>query len=163
MVIALMGGDIDTALAGVERALMLNPNGFIALNHNGWVQCAAGRPEAAIEPLIRALRLSPRDPFRGYCEMALAVAYRDSGRPQEALTWGRRAMLSLPALQGGYRAVAAALVDLGRIDEARGVVGQLLQADPKARVRPAFIRRQNRNQVTVESLISALRAAGLPD
>ncbi len=163
MVIALIGGDIDTALAGSERALMLNPNGFLALNHNGWVQCAAGRPEAAIEPLTRALRLSPRDPLRGYCEMALAVAYRDSGRPQEALIWGRRAMLSQPLLQGGYRVVAAALVDLGRIDEARGVVRQLLTADPAARVRPAFIRRQNRNEATVTSLISALRAAGLPD
>jgi len=163
MVVALMGGDIDTALAGAERALMLSPNGFLALNHNGWVQCAAGRPKAAIEPLVRALHLSPRDPFRGYCEMALAVAYRDSGRPQEALTWGRRAMLSLPALQGGYRVVAAALVDLGRVDEARGVVAQLLQTDPKARVRPAFIRRQNRDQAAVTSWISALRAAGLPD
>jgi hypothetical protein len=58
MTIALMGGSIDTALSASQRALTLNPSGFSALMHNGWIQCAAGNPGAAIEPFTRALRLS---------------------------------------------------------------------------------------------------------
>lgn len=92
--ISSMGGSIDTALAASQRALMLNPNGFPALQHNGWIQCIAGNPAAAIDPFTRALRMSPRDPFLGYCEAGLGVAYRDVGRPQEALVWAQRAAMS---------------------------------------------------------------------
>jgi adenylate cyclase len=163
LVIALMGGEIDTALAASQRALALNPNGFWALMHNGWVQCAAGNPAAAIEPFTRALRLSPRDPLLGYCELGLANAYRDVGQPAQALHWGRRATLSLPLLAGGYRAVIVALVDLGRIDEAREAVGQLLKTLPTERLRPELVYRQNRNRETADAWITALRQAGLAE
>jgi len=150
-------------LAASQRALALNPNGYWALMHNGWIQCAAGSPAAAIEPFTRAMRLSPRDPLLGYCELGLAVAHRDLGKPAEALSWGRRAVLSLPLLAGGYRAVVVALVDLGRIDEAREAVGQLLKALPKERLRPELAYRQNRNRATAEAWIGALRLAGLSE
>ena len=163
MTIALMGGSIDTALSASQRALMLNPSGFWALVANGWIQCAAGNPDAAIEPFTLALRLSPRDAFRGYGELGLAIAHRDLGHPEIALDWARRAILSLPRLAGGYRAAAAALVDLGRASEAREVIGQLLQAFPKARIDSDFICRQNRSTATADSWIAALRLAGLPE
>jgi hypothetical protein len=69
--------------------------------------------------------------------------------------------VSLPRLAGGYRAAAAALVDLGRGGEAREVIGQLLQAFPKARIDSDFIRRQNRSTATSDSWIAALRLAGV--
>jgi Flp pilus assembly protein TadD len=111
----------------------------------------------------RALRLSPRDPFRGYCELGLAIGHRDAGHPENALAWARRAILTLPQLVGGYRAAAVALVDLGRVDEARDMIRQLLQTQPHARVDAVFVRRQNRNESTTESWIRALQQAGLPD
>ena len=163
MTIALLGSSIETALTGSERALTLNPNGFSAIMHSGWVQAAAGHPNEAINMFTRALRLSPRDPFRGYCELGLAIGYRDAGHPENALAWARRAILTLPQLAGGYRAAAVALVDLGRIDEARDMIRQLLQTQPHARIDPAFVRRQNRNESTTESWIRTLQQAGLPD
>jgi len=163
MTIALMGGNIETALWATQQALQLNPNGFTTLVHNGWIHCAAGDPDAAVEPFVRALRLSPRDPLRGYAELGLAAAHRDRGQPAEALGWARRAIVSLPRLSGGYRSAAAALVDLGRLAEARGVIVQLLQVLPQSRNDPAFLRRQYRNAATVESWLAALRLAGLPD
>ncbi|WP_428672184.1 helix-turn-helix domain-containing protein [Reyranella sp.] len=162
-VISSMGGSIETALAASQRALTLNPSGFLALQHNGWIQCIAGNPAAAIEPFTRALRLSPRDPFLGYCEAGLGVAYRDAGRPQEALVWAQRAIMSLPRLPAGYRAATVALVDLGRIDDAKEQIAQLLKVFPEHRIRPEFVRRHNRNEATAEAWIAALRAAGLPD
>jgi adenylate cyclase len=163
MTIALLGGSIETALTGSERALMLNPNGFSAIMHSGWVQAAAGHPNEAINMFTRALRMSPRDPFRGYCELGLAIGYRDAGHPENALAWARRAILTLPQLAGGYRAAAVALVDLGRVDEARDMIRQLLQTQPHARIDLAFVRRQNRNESTTESWIRTLQQAGLPD
>ena len=162
-VISSMGGSIETALAASQRALELNPNGFLALQHNGWIQCIAGNPAAAIDPFMRAVRVSPRDPFIGYCEAGLGVACRDSGRPLEALVWAQRATMSLPLLPAGYRAAAVALVDLGRVDEAKERVAQLLKVRPQERIRPEFVRRHNRNQATAEAWIAALRMAGLPD
>ena len=68
----LDGGSIETALSASQRALMLNPNGYLALMHNGWIQCIAGNPAAAIDPFTRARRLSSRDPFGGFGEAGLA-------------------------------------------------------------------------------------------
>ena len=162
-VISSMGGSIETALSASQRALTLNPNGYLALMHNGWIQCIAGNPAAAINPFTRALRLSPRDPFSGFCEAGLGLAYRDLGRPQEALVWAHRAIMSLPLLASGYRTAAVALVDLGRIDDAKERIAQLLKARPQDNIRPYFVRRHNRNETTAESWIAALRIAGLPD
>jgi tetratricopeptide (TPR) repeat protein len=131
-VISSMGGSIETALSASQRALMLNPNGCLALVHNGWIQCIAGNPAAAIDPFKRSLRLSPRDPFRGFGEAGLALAYRDLGQPQEALIWAQQAIMSLPLLASGYRTSAVALINLGRIDEARECVAQLLKGRGQA-------------------------------
>lgn len=162
-VISSMGGSIKTALSASQRALMLNPNGCLALVHNGWIQCIAGNPAAAIDPFKRSLRLSPRDPFRGFAEAGLALACRDLGQPQEALIWAQQAIMSLPLLASGYRTSAVALIDLGRIDEARECIAQLLKARPRERIRPDFVRRHNCNQATAEDWIGGLRQAGLPD
>jgi adenylate cyclase len=163
LVTAWMGGNIQTALSASQRALTLNPNAIPAFKDNGFVQCAAGNPSAAIDSFTRALRLSPRDPYRGYCEVGLALAHRDLGRPEEALVWGRRAILSLPLYPGGYRATVGALADLGRIEEAKDLVAQLLKVNPQSRIRPEYIRRINHDQDRAESYIAALRLADLPE
>ena len=62
MTIALMGGNIDTALWASQQALLINPSGYSALVHSGWVNCAAGNPAAALEHFTHALRLSPEIP-----------------------------------------------------------------------------------------------------
>jgi adenylate cyclase len=162
-VISSMGGSIETALAASQRALALNPNGYLAHMHNGWIQCIAGNPAAAIDRFTRALRLSPRDRFIGFCEAGLGVAYRDLGQPQEALVWAQRAIMSLPLLASGYRTAAVALVDLGRIEEAKERIALLLKARPQDRIRLEFVRRHNRNEATAEAWIAALRMAGLPN
>ena len=65
--------------------------------------------------------------------------------------------------RAGIVVAAAALVDLGRVDEAKEFIGQLLKILPQSRIDPAFVRRQNRNSSTMELTIAALRLAGLPD
>jgi len=71
--------------------------------------------------------------------------------------------MSLPLLASGYRTAAVALVDLGRIGEAKEQIVQLLKARPQDHIRPEFVRRHNRIEATAEAWIAALRMAGLPD
>ena len=66
--------------------------------------------------------------------------------------------MSLPLLASGYWTAAVALVDLGRIDEGRERIAQLLKARPQDRIRPDFVRRHNRNATTADA--SDRRAAG---
>jgi len=56
-----------------------------------------------------------------------------------------------------------ALVDLGRIDDAKERIAQLLKMRPQERIRPEFVHRHNRNGATAEAWIATLRTAGLPD
>ena len=65
MTIALLGGSIETALTGSERALMLNPNGFSAIMHSGWVQSCSWPSERSNQhvharPAAESARSIPR-------------------------------------------------------------------------------------------------------
>ncbi|HJQ56518.1 MAG TPA: adenylate/guanylate cyclase domain-containing protein [Vineibacter sp.] len=162
-VFAYMLGDIEISLSAMNRALQLNPNSLLVLRHGGWVHLWAGYAETAIGHFAHALRLSPNEPWRGYSELGLAVGYLVVGRPDDALTWGRRAVVSLPNNFACHRIVAMALVGLGRVEEAREVVRQALQRLPQGRINVEHYLRMWRDQSQAESLIAAMRAAGVPD
>jgi adenylate cyclase len=163
-VISSMGGSIETALAASQRALDLNPNGYLALMHNGWIQCIAGNPAAAVDPFKRALRLSPRDPFIGFCEAGLGVAHRDLGQPQEALVWAQRATCLSRYCQRDTGRRRWRWSILGRIDEAKERIAQLLNVRPHERYPPEFVpppQSQRSHGGTVDCSAADGRVAGL--
>ncbi|MCW5747461.1 MAG: hypothetical protein KIT36_14830 [Alphaproteobacteria bacterium] len=163
LVFAYMLGDIEISLSAVNRALQLNPNSLEVLRHAGWINLWAGLTETGIGHFAHALHLSPNEPWRGYNEHGLAAGYRTVGRPDEALVWARRAVVSLPNNFACYRTLAAALVDLGRIEEAREVVRQALQRLPQGRIDAEHHLRVWRDESQARSSVAVLRAAGVPD
>jgi hypothetical protein len=63
----------------IERSLTLNPNCAQAWLAGGYVHHFGNRPDAAIEALQQAARLSPLDPLGHMITFALAEAYAGLG------------------------------------------------------------------------------------
>ncbi|HVH83282.1 MAG TPA: adenylate/guanylate cyclase domain-containing protein, partial [Steroidobacteraceae bacterium] len=63
MALAYVVGDLDDGAAFIDRALALNPNLAAAWYYSGWARIWLGEPDSAIEPISRAMRLSPLDPL----------------------------------------------------------------------------------------------------
>jgi adenylate cyclase len=92
---------------------------------------------------------------------ALAATYFFQRNFQKALELSRGVLARFPAHPVSPRWVAASLVHLGKLEEARATIQQLRHAHPDAAIsktRPYF-----RHQWMQELYIDALRAAGLPE
>jgi len=61
--LSVLVGDLDTGVATMDRALLLNPNLASSWYLSGWLRVFNGEPDLAIEHEARAMRLSPLDPF----------------------------------------------------------------------------------------------------
>jgi adenylate cyclase len=155
-------GDLDVALALVEKAVTLDPNSAMAWNRSGWVNAYLDRPESAIEHFQRAIRLSPFDPLNFNCFFGIRNAHFAAGRYEESLEWCRKGMIERPELVWPLRSMAAALGLLGRIPEAREVARQLLQANPDITISKIIAITPHRGDYA-RRYAEGLRKAGLPE
>jgi adenylate cyclase len=132
--VAFLGRDLDAGLTFMDRAIDLNPNLAIAWQGSGWVRIYAGQPEAAMEHLKHAMRLSPLDPTMSQLRLALAIAARCAGRYEEAVSWARKVVHEHPDLIPGLVSLATSLALAGQVEEARQVMARLLKIFPDARL-----------------------------
>src|SRR5690349_5024793 len=72
----------------------------------------------------KAIRLSPLDPGMGFDAMRLCLAHVGAGCPEVALPWGYKALGEKPRYFPVLRALMLALVELGRLEEARRLASQ---------------------------------------
>jgi TolB-like protein/DNA-binding winged helix-turn-helix (wHTH) protein len=101
----------------------------IALGGYGYNLIFNGRPEDAIAPLERALRLSPRDVFRAEWQYRLALAHFLLARFEQARQWGQDAQVSNPELPWPPVHAAAAW-RLGDETEAKQILAGFLKRHP---------------------------------
>ena len=157
-----MLGQHDMAISKVEEAIGLNPNDAVSHYFLGSVLCRAGRAEEAIPHFDQAMRLSPRDIFITAMLTHRAFALFDLERYEEALEWARRARLSPNPRTMTFAIFAAVLSKLGRKDEARTAVNDLLAHAPGL----TYTRyRENLfgTPKVMARLAGVLREAGLPE
>jgi TolB-like protein/class 3 adenylate cyclase len=161
---AHVAGDLNGGAAFIERALVLNPNLAGAWLNSGWVKVWLGEPEAAIEHLARAMRLSPLDPILFRMQGATASAHLFAGHYDEASSWAEKALRENPNLQQGLRVAAASHAFAGRLEEAQKAVARIRQLDPDFRISnmkdrlPAVLRSQD-----FARYAEGLRKAGVPE
>jgi adenylate cyclase len=155
--------ELTTAANVIDRALTLNPNSAHAWVARGLVSVIQDRPDQAIEPIERAIRLSPLDPWGGRAFTSpLAMAHFAAGRYEEAIQWAVRALAAQPDYRPAMRIKAAYCVYLDWTEEARNWLGRVLQIEPSltlARVRASV------PQFSPElraRYVDGLRKAGLP-
>lgn len=154
--------DFENAIAAMERSLARNPNSARGYYGLGIARLYSGRPEDALEPLLKAIRLSPRDPNLWAHYYVVGRAHFIMGRFEEALRWTQRAMTEPNAHYWPRVHAAASLALLDRLDEARAVMAAI---DPAIDLSPAAVTESlglYGPHSGVERLIDALRQVGVP-
>ena len=158
-------GDLDGAVALIDRALVLNSNSAVGWYASGTVRAfRGGEPDVAIEHLKRAMRLSPFDPFMFTMQGVTAFAHFFAGRYDEAVAWAERAFWERPNILATLRIAAASYALAGRAEEAQKAVARALELDPGMRVsnlkeRIGWFGRPE----DFAKYADALRKAGLPE
>jgi TolB-like protein len=85
-------GDVNTGIALVDNALLLNPNLAVGWQRSGWIRIYAGDCEVAIEHVRRAIRLTPLDPLMHLAYSATAFGYFLLEQLDEASACAERAL-----------------------------------------------------------------------
>jgi TolB-like protein/class 3 adenylate cyclase len=151
-----------------EHALALDRN--LAGGHFciGVAKVFVGRAEETEAHIAEALRLSPRD-TNAYIWMNTAGSAKlHLGSYEQAIPWFRRAIEANRNNPPAYLNLAAALAQLGRLDEARSAVRVGLPLNPAYTVsrRRASWTEQSDNPtylVQLEPIFDGLRKAGVPE
>jgi adenylate cyclase len=157
---------IDAALIEFEHAVQLNPNQQDGYGLIATANVALGRPENALEPLQKAMRLSPRDPGLQRWQMVQGAVYLHLQRDVEAVDSLKKAVALNP------RDAYARLFLVSALDLSGHEAGAKLEIAELLRVQPAFtLSRFQANEASDvpafrtqrQRIYEALRRAGLPE
>jgi adenylate cyclase len=162
LVIAYDGHDTTTALKLFDRALELSNSNVFALGWSAATVAWMGKTELAIERAQRALRLSPFDSLNWRSNHALAIAYFHNQRYGDAADAGRSVIDANPGYSLPRAILAAALMRLGRVVEAKAMAQTVLECQPSFTIRGTSLYAELEPAV-FRPLADAWREVGLPE
>ena len=125
-------GELQGALAEIERALGMSPNLAVAHGQRGATLIFAGRPKEGLAAVQTSIRLDPRDPFSAIRLLHIACGLYFSREYEEAIEAAKQLIRSYPDFPMIYRWPAAALGQLGRTAEAKEALDQAVSLAPAA-------------------------------
>jgi TolB-like protein len=153
----------DLAIPELELAIELNPSFALAHYGLGAAMVFSGRaPEAQVH-LDAAIRLSPYDPNMGSFLVRMADAHLFMRQHDHAVDWARKA-LRQPSFQWSrYAVLLSALGHLGRADEARSVLAEVVNLRPDFSI--GFVRDTHliADAGDFAYYLEGLRLAGVPE
>jgi TolB-like protein len=126
--------DVDSGAPFIDRALVLNPNLALAWMFRGWASIYMGEPEAAIEPLTHAMRLSPLDRWLSMMLAGIAFAHFFARHYEEAAKWAEKSLRENPNYHAGLRVAAASNAMIGKMQNVQKAMARLRQIDPALRI-----------------------------
>jgi tetratricopeptide (TPR) repeat protein len=149
----------EQAVAEMERAIALEPNfawGYASL---ALVLSNMGKPEEAVGLVEKAIRLDPvsADLFSN----TVGSTYYSAGRTEEALVPLKRFLARRPNYLDAHLILAAAYSELGREEEARAEVAEVLRINPNFSLEVHKQRKPIKDPAMLERQLAALRKAGL--
>jgi adenylate cyclase len=159
--LATLGGPLDQAADFARRAVIAHPNSAVVRAHCGWTFVFSGEFDEALANLEAGRRMDPLDPRFHIAQNAMAAAYFFQRNFQRALELARGVVARVPTHPVSLRFIAASLVHLGKLDEARAAIQQLRQAYPNSAIKK--VRSHFRYPWMTELYVDALRTAGLPE
>jgi adenylate cyclase len=158
----LLSGQTERAAQAFRHALELDPSLAVPNFGLGLATHRLGHTDEACRLIERAARLSPRDPLASFFWHILAILHFARERYPEAAGCARSALDLDPINPRATRILAAALAELGQVEEARRVFASSQAAGPELDVEQlrhsaALIAL---GEEPVERMIAALRKAG---
>jgi adenylate cyclase len=165
---------LDEALAEDRRALDLDPSLVDAYWHMGFIMRRVGEFQTSLESIDKALRLSPRDPFRALWHADKAGSHFALKQYDQAIESGRRAIEISPNNSAPYLYLIPALALTGQESQAHEALGHYLHLANSGAPRTVAGWLQTRAQYMNEHtdpryveywdrLIEGLRKAGLQE
>ena len=160
--IGMDGHDRSAAFTALEAALAISPSSALTYILGSVILAWGGEAERAIEWSERGMRLSPLDPWAFAAFDAQALSHFHLGRYDKAAQAAYKSVHANPAHSITYVQLAAALAQLGRMEEAKAAAARVLELHPTFRYSRQFAG-VNCAPTLATSLGNALRAAGLPE
>ena len=160
-VVGVLERDYKTALEALDRSLALSPSSALAFGFSSIIRAWIGDDVTSVEHAWTGIRLSPYDPLIYLPYVGLAYSYFFVGNFVEAASAARRASAANPRFSVPCYLHTAALVRLGRLDEAMSMGKLLLELQPGFTIGGLA----SGNITTAErmnKLAGALHEAGLP-
>jgi adenylate cyclase len=154
--------DRDAAFAAFEAALAISPSSALTYYCGSVVLGWGGEAERAIDWAERAIRLSPFDSWRFAAHHSLTLGHFLRGRYQEAVDSAYKAVQANPGHSISHMLLAAPLVKLGRMEEAKAAAARVLELQPTYRYSKQFSG-VNCAPALAASLSDALGETGLPE
>ena len=161
--LAHLAGDLDSGIALVDRALVLNPSLATAWFLAGFLRIWLGEPDDAIAHLAHAMRLSPLDSEIYRMQAGTAMAHLLAGRLDEAASWAEKAVTNLPSFLIAAGVIAASHALAGREDDARRAMQRVRELDPALRVSGVKDWLPFQRPEDLALFAGGLRKAGLPE
>jgi adenylate cyclase len=154
-------GDYTQAIALREKALELAPNSFNVIVGLASLLRRGGEAERALELLERAKRFSPKHPW--WVPYTEGVTLLLVGEHERAITALNEAISRKPKRADTHVQLAAVLVDMGRLEEAKKAISDALKLDPKMSVSRMTRISEFQDPKTASWHDDLLRTAGLPE
>ena len=156
------GWSEPSAIDALNRAIVLSPSSALAFGFSSIVRANRGDTATSITHARIGIRLSPYDPLIYLPYVGLAYAYFFDREWAAAADAARKASQANPRFSVPVYLLAAALIRLGRIEEAQAVAARLLELQPGFTVSRTLAGYAERTE-HMASVGDALRELGLPE
>ena len=154
--------EYEKGLTEGARAIEMAPNLADAHAYFAFGLNYIGRPEEALVHSNMAFRLNPVRP-PAYYYMSAALAYRLTGRYEDAVKMCKEVLSRWPNQFYGHVELVMAYMAWGRDDEARAAAQNLLRIDPKFSVQRYGQSLPYKDPALTAQALELMRKAGLPD
>jgi len=160
----MLHGEHAPAIDEYRLAINLNPSFSHAYSQIGLAKLELGEPAAAFEPVLKALRLNPREFRTSLCYMYLGIAAFNLERDDEATEWLLKAIAtdSRYGLPHAWLAAIYALAD--SVSDARAELAEFNRLHPGHTVATLRARERSKNPAFLtqrERFYRGLAKAGL--
>lgn len=155
--IYMRNGEYDLAIKELQAAIKLNPNNWRSYRDMGAVLLYAGRPAEALVWYEESMKYDPY--ISGGQLMNLGIMNLLTDQHETAVRWLKEGTLRQPNFLGTHIILAATYAEMGRLDEARREVDEILRISPFFKTE--FYGSAYRNPEHRARIVRGLQKAGL--